>query len=1199
MNSQSKNASAFNTFKYRSLFHRLSLAWVLALGSSQFVSAQTYTYLPTTGATDQWSTGTGWSGIPASSIDTTLVFGPTAPTRYGNAILTNTNTNDLGTVLLNTLTLQGQGSATTLFPVNVTIAGGTLDFNTSSGSVAPVVNLTAAQGAGTSTVTYNVNSNLNLSAGTTFQGNGNSTFIFGGAISGAGNLTKTGTSSMTLAGANTYSGATAINGGIVRINSSANLGNGSATNTLSFSGGTLVSTANTYNLGANRAITLNGAGTIDVTSGTLTVDGTVTNGANLLTVQGAGNTIISGAIGGGAGGLTKTGAGVLTLSGSNAYTGLTTITTGTINLGNANALGGGGDIRFSGGTLQYSASNTTDYNTRITNSAGAVRLDVNGQNVVLTNSLAASNTGGLTLVGTGGGSLTLNGSNAYTGTTTITSGNLIIGNSSAISAGTLNINGGTLTAAGTARTFTNNVTLTNNSIIGAGQDVTFNTGTFTNSGGNRTLTVSNGTTNLGGLVYTSETSTNTRTLTFAGVGAVNVTGAIANSSAGVGTNAGIVAYTGSNTLTLSGANSFTGGFTLNNTAATLALNNDNALGGAGGAALGTLTWTGGTIQAVNAARTVGNAVNITGGTTGVSGTQDLTFTQTLNMASTSVITVNNSGVTSFNGGINLASTAPTGNRATTITGSGTVNMGNISEGLTGGTPSNTLTYAGTGTLNLNGSNTSTGNFGITGAGGKVVLGHSAALGFGGTQTLTLNAGQPLNNTGAGVGNTQVGNNTTLDLNGQTVNEPIVLQGGSLLNNSGTLATVNNGVAGIGLLVGGSSGTGLAAGSAITFTGGGGSGATAVVNTIGYATGSFSIGAGGSGYVVGNTFNIAGPGSTGAQIRVTSVDGLGAITGYIVGPGTTSVSGVATGVTAATVAGTGASFTINATPVYQISSLTMTNAGTGYTSAPTLSVDGGTFTTTAPILSQVQLTVANSNIGGSGDMNIAAGINSFGGANGFTKVGAGKLAVSGGNTYTGATVVTAGTLLVNGTHTGAGNYTVSGGTLGGTGTITGAVNAGITLASGAKLAPGASAGTLTAVLTGTGTVDISAAVGGANTEALVFELGAAGVNSDVFALTTGALNIGAGQLEFSDFSFSILSGFGAGTYTLFDTNAAILGSLGSSLTGSIGAYTGTLSLGGANDIILTVAPVPEPSTYGLLAVGAGFLLVLRRRMNKTA
>jgi autotransporter-associated beta strand protein len=81
----------------------------------------------------------------------------------------------------------------------------------------------------------------------------------------------------------------------------------------------------------------------------------------------------------------------------------------------------------------------------------------------------------------------------------------------------------------------------------------------------------------------------------------------------------------------------------------------------------------------------------------------------------------------------------------------------------------------------------------------------------------------------------------------------------------------------------------------------------------------------------------------------------------------------------------------------------------------------------------------------------------GGSVGLTKQGAGELVLSGANNYSGTTSVNAGVLRLNGTHSGGGAYSVAtGATIGGSGTTASAV----TLASGARLAPGASVGVLT-------------------------------------------------------------------------------------------------------------------------------------------
>ena len=125
-------------------------------------------------------------------------------------------------------------------------------------------------------------------------------------------------------------------------------------------------------------------------------------------------------------------------------------------------------------------------------------------------------------------------------------------------------------------------------------------------------------------------------------------------------------------------------------------------------------------------------------------------------------------------------------------------------------------------------------------------------------------------------------------------------------------------------------------------------------------------------------------------------------------------------------------------------------------------------------------------------------------------------LSGVSSFTGATTVGAGTLLVNGSLTGTASVTASA-TLGGNGSIT--TQGAITIATGGKLAPGSSAGTLT--LDAAGGLDISAAA--ADTGAFSFELAAPGA-SDQLVLNTGTLNIGAGLLEFSDFVFTDIGGY---------------------------------------------------------------------------
>jgi hypothetical protein len=211
--------------------------------------------------------------------------------------------------------------------------------------------------------------------------------------------------------------------------------------------------------------------------------------------------------------------------------------------------------------------------------------------------------------------------------------------------------------------------------------------------------------------------------------------------------------------------------------------------------------------------------------------------------------------------------------------------------------------------------------------------------------------------------------------------------------------------------------------------------------------------------------------------------------------------------------------------------------------------------------------------------------------GLAKQGAGRLLLIGANTSLGPTNVTAGTLLVGDGVSGSLNGTssvsvTSGATLGGSGTIM--VTAGnVTLTTGASLAPGISAGTLTFDL-GLGMLDVTGAAGGAS--AFKFELG---VTSDKVALTSGPLSIGNGLLNLNDFVFTDAGGFAGGSFTLFDGASPIVGTLGSSLSGTVLGLNATLGLAdNGNDLVLVV--VPEPGTAFALLAGLSALALRRKR-----
>jgi autotransporter-associated beta strand protein len=207
----------------------------------------------------------------------------------GTLTLSGANTYTGGTIIYGAGTLQLSGTGT-LGNVNnsLQVGGGTLDLNgvdLGVGRLTGAGGTIANSGSGTATLTI---------------GNGDATGSnFGGVIvqsnSGGGvvALTKTGSGTITLSGPNTYTGATAVNGGTLAIAAPGGLGNTAITvsATASFSarpGSGSLAIGSTSNPSAGATITLNlgggavNGGTFDMLDGAI---GTVmlNQGANVAT----------------------------------------------------------------------------------------------------------------------------------------------------------------------------------------------------------------------------------------------------------------------------------------------------------------------------------------------------------------------------------------------------------------------------------------------------------------------------------------------------------------------------------------------------------------------------------------------------------------------------------------------------------------------------------------------------------------------------------------------------------------------------------------------------------------------------------------------------------------------------------------------------------------------------------------------------
>ena len=937
--------------------------------------------------------------------------------------------------------------------INNAIPGAQLFFhNSSTAGSAVIANLN-----GNSTIFYDTSSAGSASITNTFSSlafvdsstagsasiTHNSGMINFEGSSSAGTATITSRAGIAFSDSSTAGSAsitsTGVNGTVFMNNSTAGSASITIDNYLTFTDNSTAGSATLLNNASGLvdfSYTTGPNGDHKISAGSIAGTGSYNLGANELTV-GSNNlsTEVSGVIadggsnGGTGGSLVKIGTGTLKLSGSNTFTGGVTLSAGALGLASDNALGAGVLTTY-GGTIAYAhgitIGNTIDLRSNTT-------LDVATGSA--TQAGAIGQTGGaFGIVKTGAGALTLSGNNTFTGGVTLNAGTLGLAHNNALGTDVLTTYGGTIA-------YADGVT------IGNAIDLR----------GSTTLDVATG-----GATQ---------------AGAIGETGGAS----------GIV-KTGAGRLTLSGANTYTGGTTIN--AGTLQLGGS---GGGVGSIVGTVTvGASGTFDVVNADTRGITSISNSGimnfrnsnSAGGANITNDIGSTilfydtssaggATINNATTATLNFLNSSTAGSatitnSGGFNFSNSS--------TAGSATIN--NISDSMHGQfTVLNFHDSSTAGRANINNDVFSTINFQDSSTAGSATItnANAARLNFLNNGTAGSAA---ISNTGviSFLDSSSAGSATIDNLGSLTFSN--AASAGSAHITGGGIGFTNTSTAGNATIINNN--------GSLTFGDRSSAGNATIVSSIYMVLGFEGNATAGSATITNNGSMMFQNQATGGDAAITSTGTLyfgdTSTAGHakIVNNGQTVFDATSTAGSATITNDSGLSFSNHATAgsaaitnnsnvLFSMSSnagnaeLINNTTGAAFDFSRTSGANGDHKLTAGSLagrgtfaLGGNELTVGSNNLSTTVTGVIADGGSGGGTGASLVKVGTGRLTLSGVNTYTGATTVDGGTLAVNGDITASSGVSVnSGGVLGGTGIV-----GNTTIASGGALAPGNSVGTLT-------------------------------------------------------------------------------------------------------------------------------------------